>query len=427
MDCQLTAVEPRVASTDDKIAIEGTFTGSVTVNFPGGTSVAATVLGPHRATVTVPAAATAGDLTVNVCGLTVGPLPFRRVSFRMGLGNFEGTLEQSTGARQTPKLVTPRASHTAAMIGHELYIMGGVGSVGALTSIEQASLNADGSLGEFTASAAKLTTARHGHTSVVIGPNLYVLGGSDGGSALSTVERATIDRDGALGPFATVSGVTLATARQGHTSIVVGNSLYVIGGLADRALDSVERATINADGSLEQFAPVARLQLTTARTGHSTTVVGRYLYVIGGTSNTGLLNDFERAPIEADGSLGPFAPVAGSTLSTPRSGHTTAMIGSGLYVVGGVGGGGPLSSVERAPLDADGFVGPVVTSPGTLTTARGNHATAIVETIYTFSGAPRAVLSRVSSAGPSTSVDSCRRQHSLVSASSSHATKPQPS
>lgn len=189
-DCQLAAVEPQIARTDEKLAIEGTLLGSVTVNFPGGISVAASVLGPHRATVTVPAAATAGDLTVNTCDTTLGPIPFRRVSFATGVGNFESTLEQSTGARQTPRLVTARAGHTAALIGRSVYVVGGIGGAGALGTVEQAGVNADGALGSFANSTAALVTARHGHSSVVIGTYLYVVGGT-GDAALSSVERAT--------------------------------------------------------------------------------------------------------------------------------------------------------------------------------------------------------------------------------------------
>ena len=146
-NCQLIAIEPSLANTGDTVTIEGTFVDSATVNFPGGTSSPATVLGRHRATVTVPASATAGDLTVTACGLTIGPLPFRRASFPTGLGMFQANFDQASGAQQVPRLVTARDSHTATVIGGYLYILGGVGGDGSLNSIEQARINADGTLG----------------------------------------------------------------------------------------------------------------------------------------------------------------------------------------------------------------------------------------------------------------------------------------
>jgi hypothetical protein len=213
--CQLTALGPSIANTGDPITFEGTFLDAVTVNFPGGISVAATALGLHRVTAEVPASATEGDLTVSACGSTLGPLPFRRASFTLGLGTFAANVEQTAGARQAPKFVTPRDGHTSAVIGHALYILGGNGRDGSLSSVERATINADGSLGAFaTMPGSNLTTIRRAHTSVVIGGHLYIVGGF-GNALLNSIEQATIAADGTLGPFSALPDVTLATARQG--------------------------------------------------------------------------------------------------------------------------------------------------------------------------------------------------------------------
>lgn len=355
--CQLTAIGPSLANTGDTITLEGTFVDSVMVNFPGGASVAGTVLGPHRAQVSVPAAATAGDLTVETCGSTLGRLPFRRASFALGLGAFVEDYEQTAGARQYPTLAAPRNSHTSVIIGHHLYVLGGVGGTGALNSVEHALVNADGSLGRFAVVPdVSLVTPRQAHTTAVIGNQLYMVGGFGNGS-LSSVEHATIAPDGSVGPFTIVPNVTLMTARQAHTSAVVGDYLYVLGGLGTSTLNSVERAFIHADGSLGPFATVTDTKLVTARHGHATVVIGNYLYVLGGAGNTGVLRDIERASINADGSLGPFSAASGTMLTDGRSGHVTELIGHYLYVLGGVGGSGSLATIERAAIDADGALG----------------------------------------------------------------------
>src|SRR3954470_6794733 len=123
--CQLTAISPALAATDDVVTLEGTFTEPARVMFPGGTSVPATVLGPHRATTIVPATATTGDLTVSTCGATVGPAAFRRISFTAGLGEFETRGEQSNGGRQSAALVTARQGHASVVIGRQVYVVGG--------------------------------------------------------------------------------------------------------------------------------------------------------------------------------------------------------------------------------------------------------------------------------------------------------------
>jgi hypothetical protein len=199
-----------------------------------------------------------------------------------------------------------------------------------------------------------LATGRHDHTVVVLGSFLYVLGGSDG-SALNSVERTTIDADGSLGPFAIVPDSALKTARSGHTISVIRDIVYIVGGTGGSILSTVELAVINSDGSLGAFAIVPDTHLTVGRAGHTSAVVGSNLYVFGGAtrSETGAtiyLESIERGAIAADGSLTSLGPVFGVNMGA-RAEHSTAVIGRYLYVLAG-NSFGPLTSVSRAPFDA---------------------------------------------------------------------------
>lgn len=426
VECQITAIGPTIANTDELIAIEGTFVDPVMVNFPGSAPVAATVLGAHRAQVRVPASASAGDLTVTTCGSMFGPHGFRRATFTPELGRFEGRFDQAGSAQENVRLSTPRNNHTSTVIGSYLYVLGGDSGNGPLNSIERAKLNADGSLEPFaTVPMVSLTTPRRAHTTTLLGNYLYVVGGF-GGSSLNSIERAGFAPDGSLGPFATVTGVSLTTARQNHASVVIGNYLYILGGFGGGALNSVERSIINADGSLGSFAPAPSGTLTTARYGHTAAVLGSYLYVIGGAgSNGAALRDVERATINADGSLGPFASIPNATLTTARSAHTTAVVGNYLYVLGGVAGSNSLNSVERAPVGVDGLLGSFATvSSVTLTFARYGHTTAVIGNyLYVLGGVgsgsldnlERAPLATNGLPGPFTTISS-----SLMAARFSH-------
>jgi len=396
-NCQVTAIEQPIANTGDTITIEGTFVDTVAVNFPGGTSVDATVLGLHRATATVPASASEGDLTVTACGSTLGPLRFRRASFAPALGRFSAAYDQTNGGHQSPTLITARSGHTSTVTGHHVYVVGGVGSDGALDNVEQARTNADGTLGPFeSVPGMSLVTARQAHTATILGSYLYVVGGFSNGS-LSSVERASIAPDGSLGPFTTVVDAALTTARQGHASAVVGNFLYILGGFGGSALNTVERAIINSDSSLGPFMVVPNVNLTTARHGHATAIIGGYLYVVGGTGSSGPLQDVERATIGADGSLGSFAPVPAARLTSARSGHTTLAIGNYLYALGGLADNNSLASVERAPLAADGSVGAFAPAPDVIfTTARHGHSTSVIGNyLYVLGGTGTAPLNSV--------------------------------
>jgi len=373
--CQLTAATP-LARTGDSISLEGTFRDAVIVNFPGGTSVAATITGSHRASATVPETATEGPLTVTTCSATFGPVPFRRPSFAVGLGRFESSSDQANGGRQAPTLVTARNSHSVAVTGQAMYIVGGLGNAGPLQSVERARINADGALGALETSNAVLVTARYGHASVVVGTNLYALGGF-GEAPLDSVERATINADGSLGSFELVPGVKLATARYRHAALVIGNSIYVLGGLTDTPVDSIERAVIGADGSLGPFTIVAGNHLATPRHSHAVALVGSTLYVVGGTSGLGATSNVEQATVERDGSLGSFA-AASASMTRARSGQTLGVFGNTLYAIGGADGVGAIDSIDRATIGADGALGPFERARAPLVTPRGSHATAVV-------------------------------------------------
>jgi Kelch motif len=374
---QLVALEPATATTGDTITLEGTFAQTATVHFPGGTSQPATILGSHRASVAVPETATAGDLTVETGGTTIGPLVFRRTSFALGLQPFETPFAQLNGARQRSTLETGRSGHTAAVVGNTVYVLGGISGGRYLDSVERAIINADGSLGPFTAiRGVTLATPRSGHTSVLIGSFLYVLGGSNTTGILKSVERAVIAADGSLGPFDKVSGLALANAREAAATAVIGTSVYVIGGSG--VLGSLERAIINPDGSLGSFATVDGIRLNAARSGHTVAVVGSKLYVLGGSANGITSGSIERATINPDGSLGVFDTISELSLATARSGHTSAVVGSFLYALGGVGSTGPLNSVERAAISPDGSLGSFTTvNSVTLGTARSAHASVL--------------------------------------------------
>jgi N-acetylneuraminic acid mutarotase len=350
-DCTLTAVHPAVAAVGATITLEGTFADSVDVTFPGGTHVAATVLGPSRATVVVPAGATAGMLTATSGG-GAGSLPFRATTFAPGLGHYL-PYEQLDIARQSPSLAQARRGACAVSTGVSVYVFGGEdASSNALGSIERALINADGTLLSFVP-AGNLNTARRFATCIATGGYIYAIGGSGAnGMPLTTVEAAPFMADGTLGPFAAVT-TTLIDGRQHATSEIIGDYVYVIGGDdVNGDTGSVERAPIHPDGTLGAFE-TATATLKTPRTQHTTNVVGNTLYVLGGLNSGNLIASIESAPIAADGSLGAFT-TSTLTLPVPRAMHGSIVLGDHLYVMGGAIQGGS-DQVDAAPIDATGL------------------------------------------------------------------------
>lgn len=404
---------PIVDGNSGTIYLEGVFGSTATVTFPGVTSpVNATVLGPGRIRVDVPAGATAGALTVRSAGVTAtSSQRFRRASFGLGLQPFRARYEQADYARQTPSLSVARVNAASVNTGAWLYVMGGANVSGAgLNSIERAMINADGTLGAFQTTAVGLGAPREGAAAIRVGDVVYLLGGSVRGASVASIESAAVSTAGMLGEFVNATQ-TLQTARSGHVAEIIGGYVYVFGGdtdvverapiLAERgigafvrvagvttrarrqrpaiqvvggyvylmggvsaglAVRSVERAEINPDGTLGNFAMAD--DLTVEREGAASIMLGNRVFIAGGSDGTTARNSIEYAEISPSGGLGPFAPLSTSRLSAPRRGASATLVGNYWYMVGGATS-EPLASIDRAEVNVSGgFIAPATGVPG---------------------------------------------------------------
>jgi len=174
---------------------------------------------------------------------------------------------------------------------------------------------------------------------------------------LSTIERALIAPDGSLGPFEVLPNITLTTPRVDFSAAIVGQFLYVLGGqdtnVSAANLRSIERAAIQPDGSLGPFTPIA-VPLSVPRSGHKSLVIGSFLYVLGGRNDASPrmeMDTVERASITSDGSIDSFSTV-GVKFVTPRSNAVTHVVGRSLYLLGGAN----VPTVERANITPEGVL-----------------------------------------------------------------------
>lgn len=302
----------------------------------------------------------------------------------IGLGS-DGTL----GARVTTNALSPAlGAQSVVRLGNYVYQLGGNTSSGRTTAIQQVTLDANGLVGNFaTDPDSTLATAVDMAEVAVVGSKLYVLGGRDGsGGPITAIQQATINSDGTIGTFSTQPGTT-STARDGAAIYVSDSYVYLIGGHGTSGtLASIERAAINGDGSLGTFATVSAT-LSAPRQWCATAVMNGFLYLIGGAGSGGALATLERAPINGDGTLGAFESVA-SQMTIGRNAPTAAVIGSNLYVLGGWGPSTLQNGIERAPINADGSIGSFAVVNGiTLSSARYTAAGLLVgDQYYVFGG-----------------------------------------
>jgi hypothetical protein len=217
-----------------------------------------------------------------------------------------------------------------------------------------------------------LTQSRTGATSLRAGHWLYVFGGLISGTPSASIERALVNADGSLGPFQSAGIMT--RARAFATALRIGDSVVVVGGTTTSGL--IERAAIASDGTVGAFAPGE--SLVTARAGATAFVVGRWLYVVGGSQ------PIERAPIVA-GTVGPFAAI-GTALLTNRSHAMVQVTGAKVVVIGGDAG-AALTSIEEAVISPEGDLGPFSTSMVTLAGSRTSAGSAVLNgRFYIFGG-----------------------------------------
>ena len=248
-------------------------------------------------------------------------------------------------------LTAGRESSALVVAGNRCFVIGGKLAAGGTASIEQMRIDTGSALQPFADAGTHLLSAREFHGAAVVGNNLYVMGGEDSTQQKQSVERAPIAADGTVGAF--VGAGNLDTRRSRPCVVLLGDWLYVIGGYYTAPLATIARAKIGADGTLGSFAN-AGVTLAQARWRHACAVGPGTVWVTGGvTTGTTPEKTTEKATVAADGTLGNFA-LSGVLLYTARAYYSTAVLGSKLWAVGGYDGSVALDSVEYSTFDGSG-------------------------------------------------------------------------
>jgi len=256
--------------------------------------------------------------------------------------NADGTVGAWTA---TTSFSTGRSNHAAVITNSYIYVLGGNTAAANLNDVQYAPLNADGTVGAWTATTSFVTT-RVSHTATAHKGYIYILGGNNGGSSFSDVQFAPLNANGSVGAWTATTSFT--DVRSNHTSLSVNNYLYVIGGNPPSGFTSnVQYAPINANGTIGVW--IATTGLLDNRSDHATTTANGYVYVLGGTNGTQLAT-VEFAPINSNGTLGEWA--TSSSFATARVGPGAIAYNGYLYLAGGNGSAGRMSDVQFAPLQS---------------------------------------------------------------------------
>lgn len=251
----------------------------------------------------------------------------------------------------------PTATCTAQTIvtKNRVYVIGGfIAGVGASATVYTATINSDGSLNAWSTGTALPGVLCYSQVTIIKN-RVYLFGGStDGNTSVATVYTAPINADGTLGVWTT--GTALPAPVSNSYLIVTSSKVYVCGGNNNTSiLSSVYYANINSDGTLAAWSTGTALPVSLA-TG-SVAITKNRVYIIGGSSNVSSSNGaIYTAPINSDGTLGTWT--ASNSLPIPTWTHATLVTKNRVYTFGGTTTGGTIvSHVFSAPINVDGTLG----------------------------------------------------------------------
>lgn len=187
---------------------------------------------------------------------------------------------------------------------------------------------------------------------------VFIIGGFDSKLKIkSTVYTTTIDSLGVLGSWTTTNA--LPAGRGMGIVVLLKNKLYYIGGMSSTsAVTSVVYVTtVASDGTIGSWSTTNSLAVAVS-SAQAVVTKGR-IYVIGGStafSSTGAVSTVQTATIDADGSIGTWS----TTTSLPGTYCQFSAIKTNgyIYILGGEDApSGPVTTVYRCPISADGTLG----------------------------------------------------------------------
>ncbi|MGD9642244.1 MAG: hypothetical protein AB7V08_05830 [Elusimicrobiales bacterium] len=200
--------------------------------------------------------------------------------------NPDGTLTGWTRGTTMPQRVY---AHSAAVYNGRIYVTGGIArNAGPVALVYSAPLSADGSMGAWRYETS-LPSSLFGHRSFAQGGKIYVLGGftagglyGDAGLPPTGVSRgvyaAAVNADGTLGPWTAQPQLPASLAFYGM--VATGKSVYVLGGFDGGVTNAVYFSPIAADGALGAWQALHALPQNLVSLAAVSTQ--EYLYSIGG-------------------------------------------------------------------------------------------------------------------------------------------------
>ena len=264
------------------------------------------------------------------------------------------------------QLPAARVDGVAAALGTTYLYAGGSDGTAATNTVFVSRAVGSGNLDKWSDGPA-LPEPRMDAASVVVGSTLYVIGGLDAsGAPTQTVYSLTIANDGTLGEWKAEEAIALPEPRSGASAVAVSDGIVVMGGAdANGPTNSVWKSQQSSSGALQVW--VSQSPLVEENVDGSAVHVGDVIFLVGGsnaagpvaTVQQGLVGGDEAHPAPADNPnaiTAQWRASAQTNLPAPRTNLAAFTVNGGIYVQGGNDGSGPRAETWWATPDADGII-----------------------------------------------------------------------
>lgn len=360
---------------------------------------------------TVPSGTATGPITVKTGTGTSPVLTFtvtQNATFSPSAINWQSTTDLPAFLSGHDALFVPIDNASGQTVQYVYLSAGASNDSVPRTAVNVATIQSNGTLGNWTTTLTALPAGRAFHRSVAATPfnskvkgsgYLYVLGGIEtkGGAPTTTVSRAQLNNDGTIGAWSAMTALPAPLHSVG--AVVFRSAIYVAGGATtgNVPVSTVYRARIDTLGVLGAWETMSALP--SARAYHGSATFGGYLYTVGGeagtldpndanyTANNTKLDQIAYGKIDLrTGNLGAWTANA-SALQKARSKHSSLVAGGSIFVSAGLYAAAGTGSSENsyATINSDGTVGTSggATGSNTLQSVGGanlfNHAAIVYQ------------------------------------------------
>lgn len=261
-----------------------------------------------------------------------------------------------TNWSQEASLVSNNSCSASLVAGNYIYILGGFNGSTATSNIQRASFNSSGNLTSAWTNAGNLPIALYGMGYVATKDRIYLIGGYNGANCVATVYSAPIDATGNIGSF--ITNTSLPIGLNYSSVFVIKDKLYVVGGSTTpedtNSVNTVYKATIDNSGNISSWTTLPNFPIA-CHSGKPLLIKDR-IYIFAAATAAVAQSSIYYATFDSNGDIGTWT----YTADMPKRAASPVVICNDNYVYAiscSTGYSSPSKSSYIAPILTNGAIG----------------------------------------------------------------------